>query len=265
MFDIQWKGKIGYGDIVSPICYAHNISYKLNTPVSLTFRWDHGSGRKIHPSDPEPLWLRASYLFSKAVKHKTDVTLIHKFRTPLDCNHTGYDWTSVAQDKFHNYWHTTLTRRPKKDVVVINSTEGNLVSLSDYGKSWKDPVGSNWNQVVSKIKENYRVYVVDYRTPIDTLCSLLLHSYCFIGYHGTAAWIAKMLMVPSIIYTEGGKLSTNAFHSAVILPKFTNAGFLLDNLTTFVASAQLNITRDHEDYKKYRPDYKMMRSLVGHG
>lgn len=262
MVDIQWKGKIGYGDVVSPICYAHNISFKLQTKVTLTFRWDHGSGRKIHPSDPETLWLRASYLYNKAAKKKTEVTLIHKFRDPLNCNHTGYDWDSVAHDKFHNYWISTIPRKSKKNVIVINSTEGNLVSLANYGKNWKDPVASSWPQLVESIRKNFRVYVVDYRTPIETLCSLLSHCYCFVGYHGTAAWIAKMLLVPSIIYSQGGKLTNNSFHSAVILPNFTDEQSLNDNLSTFVETARLNIERDHEQYKKYYPDFKILRSLV---
>ena len=38
---IDWKGKIGYGDIVSPICYAINQSIIRNEVVTLNFYWPY--------------------------------------------------------------------------------------------------------------------------------------------------------------------------------------------------------------------------------
>ena len=38
--EIDWKGKIGYGDIVSPICYAHNVAQKNTCDVDLNFYFD---------------------------------------------------------------------------------------------------------------------------------------------------------------------------------------------------------------------------------
>jgi carbamoyltransferase len=38
---IEWKGKIGYGDIVSPLCYAHNQSEIIGKLVNLQFYWPH--------------------------------------------------------------------------------------------------------------------------------------------------------------------------------------------------------------------------------
>jgi hypothetical protein len=258
MLDIQWKGKIGYGDVVSPICYAHNISYKLKIPVNLTFRWEWGHGRKIHPSDPEQLWLRSSHIFSKAFKKNTDVTLIHKFRDPLSCNHTGYVWEDVAKDKFHNYWYSTYKRNPKKGTIVVNSTEGNLLSLAKYGKSWKDPVAENWRSAVDELRKKYKVSVVDYRTSLDQLCDLLNECECFIGYHGTAAWIAKFLETPSIIYSSGGTITKNAFHSAVIISRYKGVEHLIHNLNPYIEKAIINIEQDREAYKTYTPGFKLL-------
>jgi hypothetical protein len=265
MFDIQWKGKIGYGDIVSPICYAHNISFKLKKPVNLTFRWDHGVGRKADPSDPEQLWVRASYLFSKCLKKDTDVNLIHKFRNPLDCNHTGYDWDAVASDPFHNYWVSTFERRAKKGLIVVNSTEGNTQSLADYGKSWKDPVNTRWSELIDSLKKTYRIVVVDYRTTIEELCDVLNRCEFFIGYHGTAAWIAKFLMVPSIIFSSGGKLTRNSFHSAVILPSLDDLSVFQSKIDSYVEKGRINIKEDRQKYKLYEPNLRLIRSLVYHG
>lgn len=262
MLDIQWKGKIGYGDIVSPICYAHNISYKLKIPVNLTFRWEWGHGRKIHPSDPEQLWIRANYLFGKAYKKDTNVTLIHKFRDPLDCNHTGYVWDDVADDKFHNFWPSTFKRTPKPGVIVVNSTEGNVISLANYGKSWKDPVADHWKEIVDGLKKDYDVHVVDYRTPIDQLCNILSSAEVFIGYHGTAAWVAKFLETPSVIYSRGGNLTQNAFHSSIIIPKYLGVQSLIKNLPMYIKKARINIERDRNEYTKYVPNFKLLRGLI---
>ena len=43
---IDWKGKIGYGDIISPICYAHSMAQKNCCDVELIFHWPHKKGKK---------------------------------------------------------------------------------------------------------------------------------------------------------------------------------------------------------------------------
>ena len=258
MLDIQWKGKIGYGDIVSPICYAHNISYKLKIPVNLTFRWDHGYGRKVHPSDPEQLWLRAQHIFHKCLKKNTRVNLENKFHDPLDCNHTGYVWEDVADDKFHNFWVSTYIKKARQGTIVVNSTEGNLVSLAEYGKSWKDPVAENWKNVVAELRKKYKIILVDYRTPTHYLCEVLNECEGFIGYHGTAAWVAKFLEIPSVIYSSGGTITKNSFHSAIVINRYKGTQHLLDNLESYIQKARINISEDREAYKKYMPKFKVL-------
>ena len=261
VLDIQWKGKIGYGDIVSPICYAHNLSFKLNTKVQLTFRWDYDPLQKIHISDPETLWERASFLFTHATKQKTDVTLIHKFSNSLDINHTNYVWSEVADDPFHNFWVSSIKRHWHNGLIVVNSTTNNVLTLKQYGKSWKDPVSDNWPDLVAALSKKARVVIVDYRTPIRELCSILREATCFIGYHGTAAWVAKYLQVPSILYSQGNALTENSFLSSVILNQYENAAVLTDNLEEYIAVARSKI-KDHRNfYKQYTPGVKLLRSL----
>lgn len=260
MIDIQWKGKVGYGDIVSPICYAHNLSAKLNTKIHLTFRWNDGPLKKIHFSDPETLWERASFLYQSAAKLKTDVTLIHKFNNPLDINHSNYDWDSVADDPFHNYWHSSLIRRWQDGFFVVNSTTNNTMTLEQYGKSWKDPVANNWPDIISSLSKKGRVIVVDYRTPIRDLCAALQRATVFVGYHGTAAWVAKYLQVPSILYSRGS-LTKNSFLSACILREYLGAESLIDNLETYIATARTNIVKHREVYRSYTPGSSLLRSL----
>lgn len=253
MIDIQWKGKIGYGDIVSPICYAHNVSYKLKTPVHLTFRWSTKPGDKIHPSDPETLWERASYIHTLCYRQGTDVTLTHKFENPLDINHTNYDWDVVGKDQFHNHWFPKQPNVGNSNLIVVNSTQGNFKSLKEYGKSWKDPVAEYWPDVIQQLTERYEVVVVDYRTPMSDMIKLLIRSKGFVGYHGTAAWPAKFMKVPSILFTDGGKLSRNAFPSAYISTKKNLFGDI-GGIEKCLEVARERIAINDEMYDDYMPD-----------
>lgn len=252
MIDIQWKGKIGYGDIVSPICYAHNVSYKLRQPVSLTFRWDKGYDHLIHPSDPEQLWQRASYIDMLCDKEGTDVTVLHKFNSPFAINHTNYDWNVVGKDKFHNYWYPKTTRHdyyPK--LIVVNSTVSNVVSLKEYGKPWKDPVADKWKYVTELISKNYQVEVVDYRTPIRELVRLLKSARGFVGYHGTAAWVAKFTHTPSVLFAKGGSLTRNAFPYATIVDDTSSLRKTISNLEQLLddsRSCSLDAVVEYENY-----------------
>lgn len=263
MIDIQWKGKIGYGDIVSPICYAHNVSYQLEEAVTLTFRWDHGYDHKIDPSDPEPLWQRASYIDMLCDKHGTDVTVLHKFHSPLDINHTNYDWDVVGKDKFHNYWRPLDTPHDKDpNLVVVNSTAGNNVSLKQYGKPWKDPIADRWKYVTKLIAQNYKVEVVDYRTPIRDLVFLLKRARGFVGYHGTAAWVAKFTHTPSLLFADGGSLTRNAFPYAEVTKDTSALKATISNLETYFRQAEMKTIQCVGEYEeKYYPSLEFLDHL----
>ena len=262
MIDIQWKGKIGYGDIVSPICYAHNVSHKLQEAVTLTFRWNHGYDHKIDPSDPEPLWQRASYIDMLCDKEGTDVTVLHKFNSPLDINHTNYDWNVVGKDKFHNYWYSKQVQRDHDpNLIVVNSTIGNTVSLKDYGKPWKDPIADKWNYVTKLIQEKYKVEVVDYRTPIVELVRLLRRAKGFVGYHGTAAWVAKFTHTPSVLFADGGMLTRNAFPYAKIIKDTTTLRNTISKLDTHLQEAVESTIETICDYDKYHPSLEFIDHL----
>jgi len=260
MIDIQWKGKIGYGDIISPICYAHNVSFKLETPVRLTFRWPHGQLHRVHPSDPETLWERASFINLLCEKQGTDVVVIHKFDDPLDINHTNYNWNVVGNDQFHNHWYPEQPNVSDSNLIVVNSTQGNNKSLKDYGKAWKDPIAQYWPDVIQQLTERYEVAVVDYRTPISDLISLLIRSKGFIGYHGTAAWPAKFMKVPSVLFTDGGMLSRNAFPSAYISTKKNLFGDI-GGIDKCLAIAYERIQINDKLYNRYIPGINFRNHL----
>lgn len=261
MIDIQWKGKIGYGDIVSPICYAHNISHKLQIPVNLTFRWEYGTTHKIHPRDPETLWERAAFIERQCHKGSTRVTILHKFSNPLDINHTNYDWNIVGKDPFHNYWFPKEPNKRTSRLIVVNSTENNVVSLKEYGKSWKDPAALYWPQIIDELKKKqFAIEVVDYRTPIKDLTEMLSVAWGFIGYHGTAAWPAKFMHVPSILFSKGGKLTHTSFPYAMISPA-DNWMNTLANIEALFNHAAVKAMNIRDGYKSYIPGKQLLRHL----
>lgn len=261
MIDIQWKGKIGYGDIVSPICYAHNLSYKLKTKVNLTFRWSHGPLQKSHPSDPETLWGRANYINLQCQKEGTDVTVIHKFDNPLDINHTNYDWDVVAKDVYHNYWTPKIFNEQLTNTVIVNSTVGNVMSLQRYGKPWKDPLAGQWQKTIDKLSERYDIRVVDYRTPVEKLVKLLQKARGFVGYHGTAAWVAKFTHTPSILFADGGSLTRNAFSYAHIETDDSKLSEILSDPEPYFNLSKHLIKKSKDTYLFYTPNDKFVKSL----
>lgn len=264
MIDIQWKGKIGYGDIVSPICYAHNLSHKLQIPVNLTFRWEHGVTQKIHPRDPETLWERASFIDRMCYKGSTQVMVVHRFENPLDINHTNYDWNVVGKDPYHNYWFPSDPNPVKRTsrLIVVNSTEENVVSLKDYGKSWKDPAANYWPDIIKALKKKqYGVEIVDYRTPINDLIKMLRTASGFVGYHGTAAWPAKFMHTPSILFADGGSLTQNAFSYAIIQRSAQDWANVISNITSLLNHAGVKAAQARAEYKTYIPSKQFLRHL----
>lgn len=252
MIDIQWKGKIGYGDIVSPLCYAHNISDQLDQPVTLTFRWDHGEDKKVSPRDPETLWERVVYL--QSLLRPADVTVINSFNNPLDINHTNYDWDVVGKDRFHNYWETQdkFINKPRNNLIVLNTTLSNEQSLTEYGKPWKDPLGGRWLDLRRMIREDLNEPYIDvnYQTPIRDMVTALKDCRCFIGYHGTAAWVARLLQVPSIIISGGGHLTRSSFTNALVLDDVDPYKFVRD-LHINVKQARQTLARCKFDFERY--------------
>lgn len=261
MIDIQWKGKIGYGDIVSPVCYAHNLSFKLKTEVNLTFRWQNGSSHKIHRTDPETLWERADYIAAMCEERDTVVNIEHRFHDPLNINHTNYDWTIVGKDVYHNYWRPKVFNQLESKTIVVNSTDGNTTSLKTYGKPWKDPIARQWGRVVDTLSKQYNVVVVDYRTPINELVALLQTAKGFVGYHGTAAWVAKFTHTPSILFADGGSLTRNAFPYAHIESDPARLDNVLINISKHFLQNRDLIKKCRQAYLLYKPNTAFIESL----
>jgi hypothetical protein len=261
MIVINWKGKIGYGDITSPICYAHNVSCKLNQQVRLVFHWPTDPWTTQYVRDPEMLWQRADIINSACYKPRTNVEVVHEFESVLPYNHSNYNWDIVGKDRFHNYWRTDKRNQPSSNIIVVNSTEGNVVSLKQYGKQWKDPAAECWPDIVDQLQRHYSVVVVDYRTPLHDMISLLRKAKGFVGYHGTAAWVARFIHTPSVLFADGGSLTRNAFFYADIHKTVDNYQQVIDDLDQHLYKSQQLIDKALQDYVLYKPSAEFINHL----
>lgn len=264
MIDIQWKGKVGYGDIVSPICYAHNLSFKLKEQVSLTFRWDHDNQYKYSARDPETLWERADFVNEWCDKQDTNVFVNHSFSNPLNINHTSYDWDNLKSDPWHNYWssHTPLhfSRGP---LIVVNATTDNTQSLEQYGKKWKDPVAEKWSEFVALLAKRNYVYIIDYSTPILQAYAVLREAKGFIGYHGGLAWLARFTHTPSVLFTGGGKLSKQSFPYAKLIDRRERMQEVADDVDRFLdVSRTLTVAHRDAYHSSYIPASQLLNDLI---
>ena len=227
MITIEWKGKIGYGDIISPLCYAHNVAQKNCDDVTLHVHWTHKRGEKYKPEDKDTLDSRLKYLWSICQPipyHK--VHLKQSFGTDITWNHTNYD----DESEFHNLWWSRIKNLDvAKPYVVMNTTQGHKEQFEEYdpGKQWKDPVGvDKWQQVESHIKTvwGFDVLHCDYTDSVTEAVDKYKKAFLAVGYHGSTAWVARYLRVPMLIYSTK-KITKSAFPWALVKNKYEEGDF----------------------------------------
>lgn len=203
---IDWKGKIGYGDIVSPICYAINQSIIRNEVVTLNFYWPY-TKQDSQYFEYESLRYRADVV--EALAGYDHLKVNHKFGTILPYNHTNYHIKALdPNDTYHNIYFPKFVIDPKYTVVC--SPLNNKKQLKDYGpnKAWKDGLDPfQWETLIDQPDTIH----VDYRTPINELIDIMLTCRHFIGYHGSCSWVARMFGVPMTIHSHDPKFTQWAF------------------------------------------------------
>lgn len=261
MITIQWKGKIGYGDILSPICYAHNVSYQLRCTTKLVFKWGKPAEYKYNDKDPETLWERADYLTKLCSKKQNSVIVEHDFEHSLRVNHTNYDWDVVGTDVFHNYWFPEKKNNNESNIIVVNPTILNTVSLKSLKRGWKDPMCDNWYKIIDTLARKHTVRVVDYRTPIREAVDLLMKAKGLVGYHGGLAWVAKLCHTPALLFADGGSLTRNAFPYHAIETGIEQFQDKLEIVDKFFGWSRKKIDGVEARYQTYKMSPKFMKSL----
>lgn len=231
MITIDWKGKIGYGDIISPLCYAHNIAQKNCDDVTLHMHWMHKRGEKYKVEDKDTLDARLKYLWSicKPIPYHK-VHLKQSFDKDLGYNHTNYD----DESEFHNLWFSRIKNLDvARPYVVMNTTAGHKEQFEDYdpGKQWKDPVGlDKWDKIENLIKTEWGMDVLhsDYTDSVTESVDKYKKAFLAVGYHGSTAWVARYLRVPMLLYSTK-KITKSAFPWALVKNKYEEGDFLKIN------------------------------------
>eukprot|EP00919_Chromeraceae_sp_WS-2016_P053585 GHVR01127232.1.p1 GENE.GHVR01127232.1~~GHVR01127232.1.p1 ORF type:complete len:311 (-),score=17.06 GHVR01127232.1:122-1054(-) len=239
---INWKGKIGYGDIISPICYAFNCAEKNATDVVLNFHWEMEEKTLYKPEDTEYIqdWCTFIADNTKPVNF-FDVKINHVYGSKLQFNHDNYVDGNGKFMPIHNLRPSIFGWSDKPQSVdgtfnklCLVTSLGHKQQLRQYAehKAWKDPLGETpgghaWDKVANSFnRRGYETKHVHYSTPIERAVKMMNQCSGVVGYHGAHMWLAKWLGLPMIIFSKGGKLHGNitrkAFPWAVIYEYWTD-------------------------------------------
>ena len=248
-FVINWKGKIGYGDIISPISYVLNLADKNSTNAILRFHWPYNSPQKYKPEDTETLQDRIDITWNYINSSK--VTIEHIYNSKLDYNHNDYDETNF---ECHNlrisdtpYLNAEGGRFLNSNIVMVTSME-HKETWDEYGrhKAWKDPLAGTWPKACEQIKNrNWDLDFVHYSDKMENVIQLMKNCRGVIGYHGAHMWIARMLGLPMIIFSKKS-LTDKAFPWCIRFENWTT--FSPDSIEEYF---QQSIQKREEVKKKY--------------
>ena len=268
---INWKGKIGYGDIISPISYAYNMAEKNSTDVILKFHWKESEPQKYKEKDSETIqqWIeRTNNLLTKPPFW--DVKIEHIYDSPLSYNHDNYDakdmelhnlrFSIYGTNDFNNAYKTY-----NKLTFVTSIKHKQQLAEYDKGKAWKDPLaatpsGMAWPRVADLIKKRgWDPRFVHYETPMQKCIDTMLSSRCVIGYHGAHMWIARMLGMPMIIFSKG-KITNKAFPWALVFEYWSD--FHPELIEEYIEQSVRKREEIIDEYKYWltEPNFHRLRS-----
>lgn len=198
---IDWKGKIGYGDIISPICYAHNQADILKEDVVLNFFFEHEKGTKFKKTDAETINARIDYISKNIMPSEYNVTVNQIYNKKLNYNHTNYSDKPLS---YHNLRFAKNTWNGNKNHIAIVSSINNKKQFSEYAtrKQWKDPLAGIWETYIKDLSSKYSIKLIHYETPIEDAAEIISSSKIVIGYHGSLMWLARWLSAPMIVYSK---------------------------------------------------------------
>ena len=219
---ILWRGKEGYGDVVSPICYAANRREKL------VFCWR--SSRTLDFAREA-----AEYI---APRHENRVDVAHLSDVEAHFTHTNYHDANplhnvgFMQGAFDNERDPYLT-------VAVTPLRNNFPL--PRGKQWKTP-DVDWTAWVRE----YGAVQVDYRTPVAEAVDILSRSSLCVGYHGSASWLARWCGCPQVVLSANpGGITRKSFTQAVVTDRLP---VWLKQTRT---QARWNLDRARERYERW--------------
>lgn len=229
---MNWKllKTAGYGDIVSPLCYA------IRNNIDVEFHMDYDESYK-YEKDPETIGDRISYI-SDYLNNDYHVNVIKHYNSDLPYKHDVYNIPAMKPSEVS---HNILPKRHNlntefADNIVFCPSFVNSDELHPSRK-WKDPLTAReWNTLI----HYYESTLVDYSTPVDELFNLIEECDVFVGYHGSCAWIARLLQKPMILFSKNHNFTRWAFPWSRIYPK---ANWLTD-----IDKDMIYSSKRHEDF-----------------
>lgn len=200
---ISWfcKASAGYGDLISPLCYAQNQGEIYDTVVQLDMKWGFLKNDLSWPDK----------IISTVVDvlHFPNVVLTHRYNCspgPDDKNEPLKDIKNL--DVVHNmYFPARVDDRP---LFVSCTPLTNNESFDTYAggiRSWKQALPDNkWKLIRDSSDAD-----INYRTPVEEAINILLQCKFFEGYHGSCAWLARLIGVPMKIHSNNPQLTNYCF------------------------------------------------------
>lgn len=248
---INWKGKIGYGDIVSPISYAYNLAEKNATDVILNFHWKASGPEKFKDEDPETIQDWIAFIDNWMEKPEFfDVEINHIYDSKLSYNHDNYSFTKEDEIyhnlRYHKHGGNDManSHRKYKELVLV-TTVNHKEQFADYdpNKMWKDPLGGTpggyaWPRVADLLqKRGWKIHHVHYSDPIHLVVKKMTSARAVIGYHGAGMWLARWLQKPMFIFSKG-KVTKKAFPWAAVNEQWND--FQIENIEEQIVQQMIN-------------------------
>ena len=265
MINLEWYAAIGYGDILLPISYAHNISQTFQEEVNIRFLYREGVDYRYNENSKEFLWEQADYLNS--ICDKSDiagVALSHKFHDTSKIRWSGYDESLIKTSEYHNHWYVNQIKTEKKLKIVVGSTVNNKVPFTDYNggkKLWKS--SQDWDMLensFNSISDKYQIVHIDYTTPLNEAIEELKDASLFIGYHGGMAWLAKFCATPSILLVHQNNLSYKVFPNAMISRSISMNG--IDHIELLISECNSISERYMSNFKNRESSRKWFEQVL---
>ena len=265
MIKLEWQGGIGYGDIVGPISYGHNLSYQLKERVIITLHWKTPFEYVYSDNTPERLYSQAEYINSMCEKSGTDVSLRFIFNSRYTDRFNNYYEEAIYDDPKHNEWIVSdqFKHNPTKGKIVVNSTLENIESFQTYSaqrKKWKDEQKEDWVPLIQNLKNSgYEVVEVGYRTPIRECVEHIRTAEVFLGYHGATLWLARLIGVPSLVTSHG--LMRQVFMRAHYCSRINPEGVSEDSFEEYIYMANQRNSFYAYDRDRYKFQNRLLRMI----
>lgn len=197
--EIEFRSGFGYGDFISGLAYAHNASIRYQTPVDITFHWDHSIDHLHDPSDPETVIDRFYACYNDLVK-------LDDVNVNISCNSSiPYRFVNHLDElsPYHSYWQSIRKSRNDGTIVVWSSRHNTY-----FPGHKKDPIYDEWQDLCEYLRSvGFTVKEVTYRTPVSEVLDLISRCHMGIGYDGMIHQLFKIYQKPLVVFCKRTSLN----------------------------------------------------------